>query len=143
MSATIPSNKQLDDWLKSTGFDCPENLKGKTFHEATSGSITIVDIHTGNLYTAGTPVRLYTTYDESLDDKYIVWFKKEQAPINTRDLVEGRVYKYTIQNTQGVTFDITITKEAAGSNYRLGIEFKDRGDTRGGLYCFTVVGMLN
>ena len=37
MSATIPSNKQLDDLLKSTGFDCPENLKGKTFSEATSG----------------------------------------------------------------------------------------------------------
>lgn len=38
MSATIPSNKQLDDLLKSTGFDCPENLKDKTFYEATSGS---------------------------------------------------------------------------------------------------------
>ena len=37
MSATIPSNKQLDDLLKSTGFDCPESLKGKTFNEATSG----------------------------------------------------------------------------------------------------------
>ena len=38
MGATIPSNKQLYDLLKSTGFDCPENLKGKTFAEATSGS---------------------------------------------------------------------------------------------------------
>ena len=37
MSATIPSNKQLDDLLKSTGFDCPESLKGKTFEQATSG----------------------------------------------------------------------------------------------------------
>ena len=37
MSATIPSNKQLDDLLKSTGFDCPESLKGKTFELATSG----------------------------------------------------------------------------------------------------------
>lgn len=37
MSATIPSNKRLDDLLKSTGFDCPENLKGKAFSEATSG----------------------------------------------------------------------------------------------------------
>ena len=37
MSATIPSNKQLDDLLKPTGFDCPESLKGKTFNEATSG----------------------------------------------------------------------------------------------------------
>ena len=38
MSATIPSNRQLNDLLKPTGFDCPENLKDKTFYEATSGS---------------------------------------------------------------------------------------------------------
>ena len=37
MSATIPSNKQLDDLLKSTGVDCPESLKGKTVEQATSG----------------------------------------------------------------------------------------------------------
>ena len=38
MSATIPGNKPLDDLLKPTGFDCPENLKDKTFYEVTSGS---------------------------------------------------------------------------------------------------------
>lgn len=37
MSATIPSNKQLNDLLKPTGFNCPEDLKYKTFYEATSG----------------------------------------------------------------------------------------------------------
>ncbi len=37
MSATIPSTKLVSDLLKSTGFDCPEDLKGKTFEEATSG----------------------------------------------------------------------------------------------------------
>lgn len=37
MSATIPSNKLLKDLLKPTGFDCPEELQGKTFAEATSG----------------------------------------------------------------------------------------------------------
>ena len=37
MSATIPDNKQLYDLLKSTGFDCPKNLKDKTFYEVTSG----------------------------------------------------------------------------------------------------------
>lgn len=149
MSATIPSNVQLYDLLKSTGFDCPENLKGKTFNEATSGGgggggdITMVNVQTGTLSKAGTPVRLYTTYDKSLDDKYVMWFKKEQAYINTRDLVEGRTYKYTIQNIQGVTFDITIKKVVSGSNYRLETEFMDRGNITGGLYCFLVIGMLN
>ena len=145
MSATIPSNKQLDDLLKSTGFDCPENLKGKSFAEATSGAtsgdVTMVNVQTGSINKAGTPVKLYFTYDKSLDDKYVAWFKKEQAHINTRDLVEGRTYKYTIQNTQGVTFDITVKKAVSGSNYRLETEFKDRGNINGGLYCFLVVGM--
>lgn len=143
MSATIPSNVQLNDLLKPTGFDCPENLKGKTFSEATSGGITIYEVHTGLLSTAGTPVRLYTTYDKSLDDKCVTWFKKEQACINTRDLVEGRTYKYTAQNTQGTTFDITIKKVALSSNYRLETEFKDRGNVSGGLYCFSIIGTLN
>lgn len=147
MSATIPSNKQLDDLLKSTGFDCPENLKGKSFaeatSEATSGSVVLISVQTGSLSKAGTPVRLYTVYDKSLDDKCVAWFKKEQACINTRDLVEGRTYKYIIQNTQGVTFDITIKKAVSGSGYRLEVEFKDRGNITGGLHCFSVVGMLN
>ena len=143
MSATIPSNKQLDDLLKSTGFDCPENLKGKTFSDVTSGSIVIDSVHTGSSYSVGTPVKLYSTYDKSLDDKYVVWFKKEQAYINTRDLVEGRTYKYTMQNTQGTTFDITIKKTDLGSNYRLETEFKDRGNISGGLNCFLVTGRLN
>ena len=145
MSATIPSNKQLDDLLKSTGFDCPENLKGKAFSEATSGGggVTLVDLHTGNSYIVGAPVKLYSTYDKSLDGKYVVWFKKEQTQINTRDLEVGRTYKYTMQNSEGVTFDITLKKEALGSNYRLETEFKDRGNISGGLNCFLVVGTLN
>lgn len=37
MSAQIPSTMPLSDLLKSTGYDCPESLQGKTFTEATSG----------------------------------------------------------------------------------------------------------
>ena len=37
MSATIPETMPLSDLLKSTGYDCPESLQGKTFNEATSG----------------------------------------------------------------------------------------------------------
>ena len=145
MSATIPSNKRLDDLLKSTGFDCPENLKGKAFSEATSGGggITIVELHTGNSYRVGAPVKLYATYDKSLDGKHVVWFKKEQSQINTRDLEVGKTYNYTMQNTEGTTFDITIKKEASGSDYRLEAIFKDRGDINGGLNCFLVTGRLN
>ena len=37
MSATIPENMLLLDLLKSTGYDCPDSLKDKTFDESTSG----------------------------------------------------------------------------------------------------------
>lgn len=43
MSATIPETALLSDLLKSTGYDCPENLQGKTFAEATAGDTTVIE----------------------------------------------------------------------------------------------------
>lgn len=37
MSARIPDTMLLSDLLKPSGYDCPEELQGKTFAEATSG----------------------------------------------------------------------------------------------------------
>ena len=37
MSANIPEHMLLSDLLKATGYDCPSNLQGKTFKEATAG----------------------------------------------------------------------------------------------------------
>jgi hypothetical protein len=37
MSARIPDTMLLSDLLKSIGYDCPEDLKNKTFKQATSG----------------------------------------------------------------------------------------------------------
>lgn len=38
MSATIPNSMLLSDLLKATGYDCPEDLQGKTFKQATAGA---------------------------------------------------------------------------------------------------------
>lgn len=178
MSATIPDNKQLDDLLKSTGFDCPENLKDKTFYEVTSGSgessrtpqelnitangnyntpdgvyydpisvnvplpgITIVDVQTGSISTAGTQVNFTYTYGKSLDPKCVVWIGKEQ--INTRDLVVGQTYNYTI-SLRGIIFDITLLKQLSSPGlYRLTVVYKDRNQVVDVLKCFLVVGTLN
>lgn len=181
MSATIPSNKQLDDLLKPTGFDCPENLKGKTFAEATSGGggggrtrqslaitsngtyntpegvyydpinvnvplsavgVTMINVKSGSLSTAGTPVTLDYTYAKSLDTNYVVWVGDEQ--VNTRDLVVDQTYNYTVSGS-GLTFDVTLKKEAAsgGIMYKVTAEFKDRGSVYAPLNCFLVVGTLN
>lgn len=37
MGAQIPETMPLSDLLKSTGYDCPEELQDKTFAEATAG----------------------------------------------------------------------------------------------------------
>lgn len=37
MSATIPNGMLLSDLLKATGYDCPDDLQGKSFSQATSG----------------------------------------------------------------------------------------------------------
>lgn len=37
MSAQIPDTMLLSDLLKSSGYDCPEDLQGRTFAEATAG----------------------------------------------------------------------------------------------------------
>ena len=37
MSATIPNSMLLSDLLKATGYDCPDDLQGKTFNQSTSG----------------------------------------------------------------------------------------------------------
>ena len=177
MSATIPDNKQLADLLKSTGFDCPENLKDKTFHEVTSGggessrtpqelnvtangnyntpdgvyydpisvnvplsavSVTMVDVQSSNPTTAGTPVTLSYEYAIGLDDKYVVWFGNRQ--INTRDLVVGQTYNYTMI-VNGLVFDITLLKQKIGEgNCRITVVYKDRGMTFKTLNCFLVVG---
>ena len=38
MSAIIPNGMLLSDLLKATGYDCPEDLQGKTFKQATAGA---------------------------------------------------------------------------------------------------------
>ena len=47
MSANIPDTKLVSELLKPTGFNCPADLEGKTFEEATEGGggdITLVDL---------------------------------------------------------------------------------------------------
>lgn len=45
MSATIPSYMLMSDLLKATGYDCPQELQGKTFANSTRGSD--IDVESG------------------------------------------------------------------------------------------------
>ena len=46
MSAQIPETMLLSDLLKPTGYDCPEDLQGKTFAEATTGGDAKISTNT-------------------------------------------------------------------------------------------------
>lgn len=46
MSAQIPETMLLSDLLKPTGYDCPEDLQGKTFEEATTGGDAKISTNT-------------------------------------------------------------------------------------------------
>ena len=46
MSAQIPETMLLSDLLKPTGYDCPEDLQGRTFAEATSGGDAKISTNT-------------------------------------------------------------------------------------------------
>ena len=104
--------------------------------------VTIVSVKSGALSTVGTPVTLSYDYGTGLDTNYVVWVGSEQ--INTRDLVVGQTYNYTISGS-GLTFDITLKKESVsgGAQYNVTAEFKDRGEVYSPLNCFLVVGTLN
>lgn len=60
MSANIPESMRLNDLLKATGYNCPEELQNKTFDEATSGGSASLEDNkevtiTGNGTTIITP----------------------------------------------------------------------------------------
>lgn len=103
--------------------------------------VTIVDVQTGSISTVGTKVKFTHSYPQSLDPNYVVWVGEEQ--INTRDLVAGQTYNYTI-SLRGIMFDITLLKQViSGKQYRLTTEYKDRNHVVDVLRCFLIVGKLN
>ena len=104
--------------------------------------VTMVNVQSGSLTTAGTPIIFNYSYPQSSDSNYVVWIGSEQ--INTRDLAVGQTYNYTTSGS-GLTFDITLKKESTrgGSFYKVTAEFKDRGQVYAPLNCFLVVGELN
>lgn len=48
MSAQIPETMLLSDLLKPSGYDCPEDLQGKTFAEATTGGDSKISTNTAS-----------------------------------------------------------------------------------------------
>ena len=103
--------------------------------------VTMADVQSSKFTTAGTPVTLSYEYAIGLDSRYVVWVGNKQ--INTRDLVAGQTYEYSMM-FNGLRFYITLLKqEIGGGNCRITVVYKDGGIIVKTLNCFLVVGTFN
>ena len=103
--------------------------------------VTMVNVQSSKFTTAGTPVTLSYEYAIGLDNNYVVWVGNRQ--INTRDIVAGQTYEYSIL-FNGLRFYITLLKqEIGGGNCRITVVYKDSGMIVKTLNCFLVVGTFN
>lgn len=115
MSAQIPSTMLLSDLLKATGYDCPEELQGRTFEEATAGG----DVQTNKASTIDVsaytePIVITPDTDYESMKKNTVTLSNIPAVKTEEDLSvtengeytpdEGKTYgKVTVAVPQGVT----------------------------------------
>lgn len=90
MSAQIPETMLLSELLKPTGYDCPEELMGKTFAEATSGGDSKISTNTAatidvSAYTEPVEVEPAEGYDAT---------KKVTVTLENIPVAQGTAYAW-------------------------------------------------
>lgn len=95
MSAQIPDSMLLSDLLKSTGYDCPEELQGRTFAEATAGG----DVQTNKASTID--VSAYTEPVEIKPDSDYESMKKNTVTLSNIPAVKTEI---TLEATENKTY---------------------------------------
>lgn len=122
-------------------YNTPDGVYYEPINVNVPQNVTIVNVQTGSIASAGTPVVFRYEYDAGLDANYVVWVGKEQ--INTRDLVAGQQYKYTTTGN-GLMIDIFLTKQLIdGGNYKITALYKAKSAVSTAPSCFLIVGTLN
>lgn len=112
MSANIPEHMLLSDLLKATGYNCPANLQGKTFKEATAGDIpaelddnkaVTIDVST---YTQ--PVEVTPTEGKEGMKKCTVTLENipQQAKLYAFGTAEGAVYTFYVPEEDTAEIDV-------------------------------------
>ncbi len=115
MSAKIPDTMLLSDLLKATGYDCPEEMQGRTFAEATAGGdvevnkAVTIDVSS---YTEPVVIKPDTDYESmkqitaSLSNIPAVKTEENLSVTENGEYTpeEGKVYKkVTVNVPQGTT----------------------------------------
>ena len=116
MSASIPETMLLSDLLKPTGFDCPADLEGKTFNEATAGGDVEVESNKAssiNVSTYTKPVAVTPTSGKDAMAKATITLTnipvaKEEIDLDASENTtytpsSGKVYKKVVVNVPTVT----------------------------------------
>lgn len=109
MSAIIPSNMLLSDLLKATGYDCPEELQGKTFAEATSGSSGLKYHLYAWDYAGGTSIAYSEKETPTAGD--IVFLKEDMESGKIADTSELKLMYHVVSDVDGV---ITVSEHPEG-----------------------------
>lgn len=116
MSASIPETMLLSDLLKPTGFDCPADLEGKTFNEATAAKDIEVESNKAasiNVSTYTKPVAVTPTSGKDAMAKATITLTdipvaKEEIDLDASENTtytpsSGKVYKKVVVNVPTVT----------------------------------------
>ena len=116
MSASIPETMLLSDLLKPTGFDCPADLEGKTFAEATAGGDVEVESNKAasiNVSTYTKPIAVTPTSGKDAMAKATITLTnipvaKEEIDLDASENTtytpsSGKVYKKVVVNVPTVT----------------------------------------
>lgn len=104
MSAKIPNGMLLSDLLKATGYDCPEDLQGKTFKQATAGAgidleaNKAVTINAGE-YTQAIEIEPSDTYEAM--EKVTLTLTGVVKGLVAFGSAEGAVYLTTVPSADG------------------------------------------
>ena len=108
MSAQIPETMLLSDLLKPTGYDCPTELQGKTFAEATTGGDSKISTNTAATIDVSTytkPVEVEPAKDYDATKKVTVTLENIPAAgatlyawKNNTDIVYTKVAEPTTSN---------------------------------------------
>lgn len=116
MSASIPETMLLSDLLKATGYDCPADLEGKTFNEATVAKDIEVESNKAasiNVSTYTNPVAVTPTSGKDAMAKATIRLTnipvaKEEIDLDASENTtytpsSGKVYKKVVVNVPTVT----------------------------------------
>ena len=112
MSARIPDSMLLSDLLKATGYDCPSELQGKTFEQATEGGAVLEDNKEVIITENGTTIITPSVGKDGM--------KEVTATVNVSGGGSEEIHQIVVSNSieQGSSLTFNFVSSFANSNFQ-------------------------